>query len=250
MGKRKDKKAAAQLYARIKESVGQASSEKPPLGGAEPEEMGHAAAVWPEALLAGSKELAGLTATASGQRPELVKMKKFRFQLLHQWIQTHVEPGRVADVGGGKGLLAYLLQESGWTATVVDPVYQALPEKYKDLRSNRQVHLKADQSVPHRNQEFVAAMAQEFDLLVALHAHGCNVQLLDAAATSACAVILLPCCLIQEPLIPPPGVLWIQAVVDYATHKGLHVQPFRLNFKGQNIGIYARRPQELPTMDV
>lgn len=238
MGKRKDKRASAQLYGQIQQTAAQTRGEQHSLAiEGWDEGQGHAAAPLSEAVLASSQALAGLS-----QRPELVKMKKFRFQLLHQWIQTHLEPGRVADVGGGKGLLAYLLQQSGWTATVVDPVYQSLPPKYKDLTSNRQIHLQTDQSVPHRTQEFTPAMAQEFDLLVALHAHGCNVQLLAAAAAAACAVILLPCCLIHEPLIPAPGVPWIQCVVDCATQKGLHVQPFRLNFKGQNIGIYARRP--------
>lgn len=235
MGKRKDKRAAAQLYSRIQQVVANVAE-------AELEERGgHAAAPLSDAVLAGSKALAGLLEVVPGQRRELPKMKKFRFQLLHQWIQAHLESGRVADVGGGKGLLAYLLQQSGWQATVIDPVSQRLPDKYKDLTQNRQVRIGSDETVPRRTEPFYPALAQEFDLLVALHAHGCNVQLLDAAAVSTCAVILLPCCLIGEPLIPPPGVSWIQCVVDYATQKGLHIEPFRLNFKGQNIGIYARR---------
>lgn len=235
MGKRKDKRAAAQLYSHIQQVVANAAEAEPEEGG------GHAAAPLSDAVLAGSKALAGLLEVVPGQRRELPKMKKFRFQLLHQWIQAHLESGRVADVGGGKGLLAYLLQQSGWQATVIDPVSQQLPDKYKDLTQNRQVRIGSDETVPRRAEPFYPALAQEFDLLVALHAHGCNVQLLDAAAVSTCAVILLPCCLIGEPLIPPPGVSWIQCVVDYATQKGLHVEPFRLNFKGQNIGIYARR---------
>ena len=235
MGKRKDKRAAAQLYSRIQQVVADAADEEPEEGG------GHAAALLSDAMLAGSKELAGLLDIVPGQRRELPKMKKFRFQLLHHWIDTHLEPGRVADVGVGKGLLAYLLQQSGWQATVIDPVAQRLPDKYKDLTQNRQVRIGPDETVPRRDEPFYPALAQEFDLLVALHAHGCNVQLLDVAAASSCAVILLPCCLIGEPLIPPPGISWIQSVVDYATQKGLHVEPFRLNFKGQNIGIYAKR---------
>ena len=84
-------------------------------------------------------------------------------------------------------------------------------------------------------------MAQEFDLLVAMHAHGCNIQLVDAAAHYGCGVILLPCCVIHEPILPPPGVHWIQWLVEYVIEKGFTVQPFRLNFKGQNIGIYAQK---------
>ena len=49
----------------------------------------------------------------------------------------------MADVGGGKGLLSYLLQDSGWSATVIDPVEQALPSKYKDLSSSTQVRIAA-----------------------------------------------------------------------------------------------------------
>ncbi len=137
MGKRKDKRAGDELYGRIRQVA--AANQAPD----------HTDTAITEVMLANSKDLAFLQASGPEQRRELPKMKKFRFQLLHQWIQTHLKPGRVADVGGGKGLLAYLLQESGWAATVVDPVYQTLPEKYKDLATERQVHLKAEQSVPH-----------------------------------------------------------------------------------------------------
>jgi hypothetical protein len=83
-------------------------------------------------------------------------------------------------------------------------------------------------------------MARHFDLLLALHAHGCNIQLIDAARAYGRDLILLPCCVIGEPTLPPPGIEWIQWVVEYVIDQGFTVQPFRLNFKGQNIGIYAR----------
>jgi hypothetical protein len=165
-------------------------------------------------------------------------MKKFRFQLLYQWLDAFLTPCRVADVGGGKGLLAYLLQQSGWSATVVDPVPQGLPAKYKDLNTNKQVRLPATETVPRIDGPFEPGMAGDFDLLVAMHAHGCNIQLLDAAAAYGCRLVLLPCCIIQEPLLPPPGVHWIHCLVDYALGQGFTVEPFRLNFKGQNIGLY------------
>lgn len=172
---------------------------------------------------------------------ELPMMKKFRFQLLHRWMSAHVAPCRVADVGGGKGLLAYLLQGSGWNATVIDPVDQALPTKYKDLQTNKQVQIADTERVPRIDAEFEPSMAQHFDLLTAMHAHGCNIQLVDAAVMYHCDVILLPCCVIGEPILPPPGTEWIQWLVAYVVERGFLVTPFRLNFKGQNIGIYARR---------
>ena len=55
-------------------------------------------------------------ATAGQRRSggDLPKMKKFRFQLLSDWIADNFTPCRVADVGGGKGMLAYLLERQGF----------------------------------------------------------------------------------------------------------------------------------------
>jgi len=223
MSKRKDKRQAGALY----ESVTRMAA------------PGHADTPIADDILAASPELARVLASSPHQPRELRKMKKFRFQLLHQWLLTQLEPCRVADVGGGKGLLTYLLRQSGWPATVIDPIQQALPTKYKDLATNRQTHLAVIETVPHINQGFDSSMAQDFDLLVALHAHGCNIQLIDAAAQFNRRFIILPCCIIHEPIYPPIGVHWLQCVVDYATRTGFTVEPFRLNFRGQNIGLYG-----------
>jgi hypothetical protein len=171
---------------------------------------------------------------------ELKRMGKFRFQLLHQWLIENFEPCRVADIGGGKGLLTYLLQQSGWEATVIDPVNQPLPDKYKESATGRRVRLAPPERVPRVDKEFELAMAQDFDLLVGMHAHGCNVKIIDGAATFGRSFVLIPCCIIDEPLYPPRGVHWLQCLLDYAIGKGLPAQPFQLNFSGQNIGLFAR----------
>lgn len=227
MSKRKERREKAELFTRVQGAVSRAEGEG-----------GHEGAGLTDDVLAASPAFAGLITSA---RRELPRMKKFRFQLLHEWITTHLEPGRLADVGGGKGLLAYLLQADGWQATVIDPVAQGLPDKYKDIAADRQTRIPPEARVPRRDQPFAPEMVREFDVLVAMHAHGCNIQLIDAAAEYGREAILLPCCLIQEPLIPPPGVSWIQALADYAVQKGFKVEPFRLNFKGQNIGLYLSR---------
>lgn len=234
MGKAKDKRQARQLYAKITQTAAQTA----PVVTAAGSDHAHDVPLTAE-MLAASKELAPLTILP--QRRELPKMKKFRFQLLHQWLVTHRAPCRVADVGGGKGLLAYLLRQSGWSATVIDPIKQTLPTKYKDLTLNKQVQLASAEDVPRLSRRFAPEMAQDFDLLVAMHAHGCNIQLIDAAAQFGCEVLLLPCCVIDEPLLPPPGTPWIQWVAEYMIEQGFAVEPFRLNFKGQNIGLYARK---------
>ena len=224
MSKRKDRKRVAALYESITR-IGQSA-----LG-----EDERAAVQAPEAL----PDLLGVSAAGAAGLP---KMKKFRFQLLHHWLMENVAPCRVADVGGGKGLLAYLLQQSGWEATVIDPTPQELPEKYKDLTVDRQVRIGEERHVPRIDRAFAPEMAADFDLLVAMHAHGCSIQLIEAAARYRRQAVLLPCCNIDEPIVPAPGVHWLQCVADYAVRRGLSVKPFRLNFKGQNIGLYLEAP--------
>ena len=167
----------------------------------------------------------------------LPRMKKFRFQLLHQWLIQNFEPCKAADIGGGKGLLSYLLINCGWMMTVIDPLTQALPDKYKDLETGTRVKIEPQRIVPHLQAEFESQQAASYDLLIGLHAHGCNARIIDAAATYGCGFVIFPCCVIDEPFYPPLGVHWLESLADYAIRQGHSIRPFRLNFKGQNIGL-------------
>jgi hypothetical protein len=169
----------------------------------------------------------------------LKRLKRFRFQLLHDWLVGTFEPCRVADIGGGKGLLGYLMLQSGWDITVIDPFPQALPTRYKDIHSQTRVRIDEAAQIPYLQAEFEPAHAQGFDLLVAMHAHGCNARIIDAAAEYGCGFALFPCCVIDEPFFPPLGVLWVESLASYSHELGLPVSAVRLNFKGQNIGIYS-----------
>ncbi len=167
------------------------------------------------------------------------RMKKFRFQLLRDWLITTFPPCKAADIGGGKGLLAYLLAQDGWSVTVIDPFPQPLPDKYKDIRTGERVKIPAQLSVPYLQAEFEVGLGKDFDLLLGMHAHGCNVKIIDAAAQHGCGFAIFPCCVIDEPFYPCLGVHWLESLADYAVRQGLIVQTVRLNFKGQNIGLYA-----------
>ena len=247
MSKRKDKRQTAALFSTLTQRTTIEQANEPE--DADSTAQGHDTSPLSDAVLAQSKELAPLLSAPDNQRRELPKMKKFRFQLLHQWMVAEFAPCRVADVGGGKGLLAYLFQQSGWDATVIDPIQQGLPDKYKDIATAKQVRIPPTARVPRIDSPFSPAMTENFDLLVAMHAHGCNIQMIDAAAHYGRRVILLPCCIIQEPIIPPPNVHWIQCVVDYALHQGFAVKAFRLNFKGQSIGLYLQpKPKSQPAI--
>lgn len=183
--------------------------------------------------------LQGQAVYMSTDSSRLPRLKRFRFQLLHQWLIHNFEPCRVADVGGGKGLLSYLLIHSGWQATVIDPVAQPLPGKYKDILTDKRIKIDPVERVPNLASEFYPLQAQGFDLLIGLHAHGCNVKIIDAAAQYGCGFVLFPCCVIGEPFVPDPGIHWLESLAEYAVQQGHAIQPFRLNFKGQNIGLYT-----------
>lgn len=239
MSKRKDRIKSQVLFATV---MARASSPGSAGNDSDESAISHDSAPIADEILAASRDFAALVAvsSASGVRRPLTKMKKFRFQLLREWLTQNAAPCRVADIGGGKGLLAYLLNQNGFQATTIDPVSQTLPTKYKDLDADRQIRIAETESVPRRNSPFAPEMAAEFDLLIAMHAHGCNIQIIDAAKRYGRDFLLLPCCIIDEPLRPAPGVHWLQCLADYATSQGFALEPFRLNFKGQNIGLYAR----------
>jgi tetratricopeptide (TPR) repeat protein len=192
----------------------------------------------------GDREILRLTSVAGRavqnvrDTSKILRLKRFRFQLLHQWLVQNLEPCKVADIGGGKGLLSYLLIQSGWEAAVIDPFMQLLPVKYKDVVLGSRVKIPANMKVPYIQAEFQPEMAQTFDLLVGMHAHGCNVKIIDAAAEYGCGFVIFPCCVIDEPFYPPSGVHWLESLADYAVKTGQEVYPFRLNFKSQNIGLF------------
>jgi hypothetical protein len=165
-------------------------------------------------------------------------MKKFRFQLLHEWIAGHLLPCRVADIGGGKGLLAYLLDGAGFAATVIDPLDQPLPARYKDLAGVRH-SLPPKAAVRRVTSAFEPAMAEDYDLLVGLHAHGSNMRILEAAARYGTGFILLPCCVIDEPIEIRPNVDWFESLVDRARALGFDIGRFELHFRGQCRGFFA-----------
>lgn len=169
------------------------------------------------------------------------KSHRFRFHLLHKWMTENFKPCKVADIGGGKGILAYLLNESGWEATVIDPFHQILPRTFKDLEKNRTT-LTPDQrkSLKRVDEEFEEEMAKDYDLLVGLHAHGSNMKIINACKKYRKNFVILPCCVIGEPINIEPDVNWLDSLEVYAKGLGLDVGRAQLDFRGQNIILYSR----------
>lgn len=170
---------------------------------------------------------------------------QFRFQVFHQWIVANYSPCKVADIGGGKGLLSFLLNQTGFRSTVIDPVWQPLEWKYKDIATGKRVKLTPDQmqSVPHLQKPFnhELLLDLDLDLLVGLHAHGSNMYILETAAKYNLDFAILPCCVIDEPITKSPGINWFDSLVEYATKLGLNPQIATLDFVGQSKVIYSKK---------
>ena len=135
-------------------------------------------------------------------------------------------------------MLAFLLNQNGFKATVIDPFDQVLPLKYKDLDKKR-FKIAADMSVPRIATAFDKAMAKDFDLLVGLHAHGSNMKIIEAAKEYSKAFVLLPCCVIGEPISIKPDVDWFASLEDHAHRLGIKTERFELNVSGQGKGFYS-----------
>lgn len=174
------------------------------------------------------------------QNPKPRKMKKFRSQILTHWLIETYEPCKVADIGGGKGLVSYLLNKAGWQSSVIDPTQQSLPEKYTDLNKKKHKIL-PEEIVPYIPKPFSIEMAQDFDLMIGLHAHGCNMWIIDAALKYNKDFLILPCCVIDEPIIKERDINWRESLKEYAIKKGLPVKEIQFNFMGKNIALYTDR---------
>ena len=171
------------------------------------------------------------------------KVHQFRFQMLAGWLVKNYPPRKALDVGGGKGLLAFLLNKNGWEARVLDPVDQALPYKYKDLELMRRVLLTEEEkkSVKRLTKNFEIEDAKDFDLLIGLHTHGSNMKIIEACAKYKKNFVLLPCCVIDEPIEKRAGVNWLESLVDYARDMGFEVGREKLGFVGQDMVIFSKR---------
>ncbi len=165
---------------------------------------------------------------------------QFRFQLIAKWLTETYAPCKAADVGGGKGLLAYLLNQSGWDVTVIDPVHQPLPPKYKDIVSNKRVLIGNRDSVRRIGGPFEEEMTKDYDLLIGLHAHGSNIKIINSCHKYNKNFVLFPCCVIDEPIEIKSNVNWFDSLENYGKDLGMPVERVTLNFVRQSTGIYSR----------
>jgi hypothetical protein len=172
---------------------------------------------------------------SSGERNT---MKKFRFQLMAQFIIDTYPKCRVADIGGGQGLLSALLMQNGFDVTIIDPWELDLPWKFRDI--DGKMIKNHNLNLARVYKSFGIDMAQEYDLLVSLHGHGCMMNIVDSAHNFKKDFAIVPCCVIDEPIIKERNIDWTKSLFEKADQLGLNPSYFNLRFKGKNIGIYTK----------
>ncbi|MEA2104233.1 MAG: hypothetical protein U9P79_06295, partial [Candidatus Cloacimonadota bacterium] len=133
----------------------------------------------------------------------------------------------------------YLLQKNNFESVVIDPYNQPLPSKYKDLQGNKH-KIFEEETVNRISKTFEIDMAKYYDLLIGLHAHGSNMKIIEASAKYKTGFILLPCCVIDEPIEKKSDIDWFESLEEYSQQLGHKTERFELNFKGQNVGFYAK----------
>jgi SAM-dependent methyltransferase len=171
--------------------------------------------------------------------------KKFRFHVTAQFIIDNYPKGRVLDVGGGKGVLSYLLNRSGFDCTVVDPKYQTLPYKLRAStdKADGRILLTKDEmkSIKHINSIFLPEMVKDYDLIVGLHAHGCMFHSIEQCKSLDKKFLLLPCCVVGEPVEKEYGTNWTDQVETYAKSLfGDQCQTTNQNFVGNSFTIFNK----------
>lgn len=168
--------------------------------------------------------------------------KKFRFHVLYNFIKRNYNPCRVLDVGGGKGILSFLLNQSGFESIVVDPVHQLLPDKFRKSldKSDGRYLLRngGKDSVERITDIFRPEMVKGFDLIVGLHAHGCMYHTIEQSAIHDKNFILVPCCIVDEPIEKPYGVNWDAYVSRLAKESIPDSKETKLNIMGNSLTIY------------
>lgn len=166
---------------------------------------------------------------------------KFRFQLLAKWLTDKYPPQISADVGGSRGLLAYLLNLNGWKCTVIDPANPSPINKFKNIETGKRILVAKNEAtkIPRRLRNFESEMAKDYDLLIGLHAHGCNLKIIDGCKKYGKKFVLLPCCVIHEPIVIKSNINWFDSLVEYGQSQGFDIKTDTINFKGQNKILYV-----------
>ena len=148
-----------------------------------------------------------------------------RFEIVADHIYRHYGSSvrYIADVAGGQGLLARILNKKyNYLAEVIDPRGYAL------------------KGVSARQCEYTAEMADYYDLIVGLHPDEATRSVVESSLKRP--VLIIPCCNFWDKTQKLGAKELIAAICGYLKDNGVPHQLITFNIKKpKNIGIQTER---------
>jgi hypothetical protein len=143
-----------------------------------------------------------------------------RFEVIADYIADHFgdKVKFIADVAGGQGMLSRSLNKQGYRAEVIDP------------RGWTMV------GVDNRKEEYVANMADYYDLVVGLHPDEALRPVVESAKVRP--VLVVPCCNFWDRSQKLGRNALLEKIERYLDENNIRYKKVTFDFKGpQNIGL-------------
>ena len=152
-----------------------------------------------------------------------------RFQVIADFVVERYgnKINYIADVAGGQGMLSRMLNKRGYASEVIDPRGYTL------------------KGVPSRAEEYTAAMADYYDLVIGLHPDAAIREVGQSALIRP--TLLVPCCNFWDKSKKLGRDALLAAIEEYYRANNVEFERITFDFKGpQNIGLVSQAAKVQP----
>ncbi len=161
-----------------------------------------------------------------------------RFRVFAEFItQQFPDARKVADIGGGRGLLSVELQRVGFESVVIDPRrVENLPRRIRKeirkeaLRSGKLTNIaKAEIQIEQMD-------LSSFDLAVGMHPDQATEHIVRESVQAAVPFAIVPCCVMPIDGLGRTFEVWLEYLASLAQGS----RTARLQISGRNTVLYWR----------
>jgi hypothetical protein len=162
---------------------------------------------------------------------------KRRFWAFADFVRrTFPEATTVADVAGGRGILAFRLYELGMQPVIIDPRDATFPRWIHRTLRKRAIRTGKRITIGRVQKRVQDVDLGAFDLVVALHPDEATEPALRAALSSGVDFAIVPCC-----VFPLDGIKRSrQAWVSYLASLAPGIQTTKLAISGANVVLWRK----------
>jgi hypothetical protein len=165
------------------------------------------------------------------------RFKIFSDFIERNWPNAH----RIADIGGGSGLLSLELAKRGYEPTVFEPANHNSQAAMRHAASKQEIPLGGLHDIDRkrlviRHTEDCGELLGDYDLLVGLHPDEATEIIVRLGLGLRKPFAVVPCC-----VMPLDGRDMVEKEwLDYLQRLGPGVRSTRLECSGKNIVLYRR----------